>query len=114
MVLPVLTKHHAEVKLGAFCEKRIPAHARDQVKLSYAIRGNSITLNEGRALFTEPVKWVTIPIAQFRFDPDSHCWSLYCADRNSKWRRHEAAKPSRDLESLIAAVDTDQTGIFWG
>ena len=114
MALPVLTKHLVELKLGAFCEKRIPAHARDQVKLSYAIRGNNVTLNEERVVYSEPGTWVTIPIAQFRFDPDSHCWSLYCADRSSKWHRHEAAKPSRDLESLIAAVDNDQTGIFWG
>lgn len=113
MALPLLTKRLVEVKLGAYCEKRIPQHVRDQVKLSYAIRGNNVTLNEERIAFSQPGTWVTIPVAQFRHE-DSGSWMLFCSDRNSKWHRYQHAKPSRDLDSLIAALDTDQTGIFWG
>lgn len=46
MALPVLTKRLVEIKLGVYCEKRIPHHIRDQVRLSYTIRGDSVTLNE--------------------------------------------------------------------
>ena len=113
MVLPVLTKRLVEIKLSAYCEKRIPHHVRDQVRLSYAIRGNSVTLNEERIAFSQPGTWVTVPIAQFRYE-DSGSWGLFCSDRNSKWHRYHQAKPSRDLDTLLAAVDADQTGIFWG
>ncbi|MBK7675441.1 MAG: DUF3024 domain-containing protein [Candidatus Accumulibacter sp.] len=113
MALPVLTKRLVEIKLGAYCEKRIPHHVRDQVRLSFAIRGNSVTLNEERIAFSQPGTWVTVPIAQFRYE-DNGSWGLFCSDRNSKWHRYHQAKPSRDLDTLLAALDADQTGIFWG
>jgi hypothetical protein len=101
-------------KLGAFCESRIPPHARDQVKLSDTTRGNHVTLNEERAPYNGVGEWAVIPIAQFRFEPDANLWSLFCSDRNGKWHRYEAVKPMRDFESLLHVVETDQSGIIWG
>ncbi len=114
MALPVLTRHLVETKLTAYCEHKIPLHVRDQVKISFNVRGSHVTLNEEQVAFAKPGTGVTIPIAQFRFDDNAGVWTLYCADRNSKWHRYTQTKPSRNIDALLLAIDADQTGIFWG
>ena len=39
---------------------------------------------------------------------------LLWADRNSKWHIHESLHPTRSIDPLLAEVDRDPTGIFWG
>jgi hypothetical protein len=114
VALSVLTTRLVQQKLSAFCEKRVPHHVRDEVRLAFVINGNNATLNEERVGETSTGAWTSQPISQFRFDPDSTCWTLYFADRNSKWHRYEPAKPNRDVEQLIGVVDADLSGVFWG
>ena len=58
--------------------------------------------------------WVGIPIAQFRFNPKNSKWTLYCADRNSRWHEYNDLDPDQEFETLLREVDADPTGIFWG
>lgn len=41
-------------------------------------------------------------------------WTLYYADRNSKWHLYYEIEPSADFDDLLREVDEDPTGIFWG
>ncbi len=113
MALPELTQKLVETKLTAYCERRVPLHARDQVRMSFLIRGNHVTLNEERIAFNKPGIWVTIPIAQLRFNPTSGQWLLFCADRNSRWHLYRHAEPAKDIGALLGAMDNDTTGIFY-
>jgi hypothetical protein len=114
MVLPELTSKLVETKLTAYCERRVPPHARDQVRMSFSVRGNNVTINEERVAFKEPGRWVTIPIAQLRFTEKSGLWTLYCADRNDRWHLYRHAEPAKDVGALLGAMDADKTGIFFG
>jgi hypothetical protein len=114
MALPSFNRSLVEAKLKEYCERRIPIHARSSVRLTYNIRGNSVTLNEERPLFTDPSKWVATAVAQFRFNPHTSEWTLYCADRNSRWHDYTESDPDPKIEALLKAVDEDVTGIFWG
>jgi len=114
MAIPVLVKTLAEAKLAKYCEQRIPEHARSKVRLSFNSHGNSITLNEERPRLDDPAKWTTTSVAQFRFDPKSSKWTLYCADRNSRWHKAIESEPEDKIETLLEHVDRDVTGIFWG
>lgn len=99
--------------LTRFCEARIPAHARDQIKLLFKVRGNSITLYESRPYWRNPAVWTEMKIAQFRYDLQKQRWTLYCADRNDKWHPY-GPHPKIELGDLIREVDEDRSGIFWG
>ena len=114
MALPDLTRRLVEEKLGEYCKRRIPAHLLDRVRVGFKIRGNSVTLFEERPAFGFPGKWVDIVVAQLRFNPKRNEWTLYCADRNSRWHEYFDTVPTRDLDDLIREVDEDPTGIFWG
>jgi hypothetical protein len=114
MPLPEFTRKLVETKLTKYCEQRIPPHVRDQVRLNYRIRGNLVTLFEERTVYKQPSKCVEIFIAQFRFNPQDKKWSLYCADRNSRWHLYGLLSPSADFDELLKEVDRDPTGIFYG
>jgi len=114
MPLPEALRDQIERRLAQYCHDRIPNHARRQVRLSYRIRGNNVTLLEQRPAFMEPDTWVDIVVAQFRFHPDDSIWVLYWADRNSRWHEYYDVEPSAELDDLLREVDQDPTGIFWG
>jgi hypothetical protein len=54
-----------------------------------------------------------MPIAQLRFDPDSVQWTLFWADRNSRWHRYDLTDPGT-VEQLLEEIESDPTCIFWG
>jgi hypothetical protein len=114
MPLSEFTRKLIETKLTEYCEHKIPMHARDKVKLIFSIRGNIVTLFETRPYFHNPSIWTEVPVAQFRYDNKSNKWTLYCADRNSKWHLYTEAKPSGKVDDLLKELDRDPTGIFWG
>lgn len=114
MALPELVKARVEQQLTAYCERRVPLHVRDQVRLTYAIQGVLITLFEMRTAYGLADKWVKRPIAQFRFDPEHGEWTLYSCDRNTRWFVYRYTEPAPDIGALLHALDTDTTGIFWG
>ena len=112
--MPELTKKRIETLLADFCEKRIPPHVRNQIKLTYELLGNVATLFEDRPAYNDSSRWTHLPVAQFRFEPETLKWSLYCCDRNCKWHLYQGVKPTTAPEALLAEVDKDPTGIFWG
>jgi len=114
MPLPELTKKQIEKKLGVYCKAKAPTQCKDEFRLGFTFRGNSVTLFEERPAFMKPDTWVQIVVAQFRFSPLSKAWTLYCADRNSKWHLYSEIDPALNFEVLLEEVDDDPTGIFWG
>jgi hypothetical protein len=114
MPLSQFTRKLVESRLSKYCSRRIQSQALNQVRLTFKIRGNSVTLFEERPAFRYPSNWVTMSIAQFRFDDQTKKWTLYCRDRNAKWHFYHPLKPSAVFDELIREVDRDPTGIFWG
>ena len=114
MALPKTVRDQVEHRLTQYCEDRIPDHARQQVRMSFRIRGDNVTLLEQRPAFMDPATWVDIPVAQFRFCPEDSQWMLYCPDRNSRWHEYYDVAPTEALDDLLREVDDDPTGIFWG
>jgi Protein of unknown function (DUF3024) len=99
-----------------FCEQHVPRDQRDQLRLECSVRGNSITLLERRPPWSELIgsDWTSMKIAQLRYDAADRSWTLYCADRNERWWPYDFAEPSAGIDELLAAIDEDPTGIFWG
>ncbi len=116
MALPELARRLVEAKLTAYCERKVPIHVRNEVRLSFSVRGHSVTLSEERDALARPGTWVATPIAQLRFDPDHEHWTLYCANpkRREGWLPYRHALPAKDIGALLYAIDSDQTGVFWG
>ena len=113
MALPELTKRMAESKLVAFCEKRVPKHVRDEVRLSFTIKGHKIELIEERPGWKDPSTWTQLRVAQIRFNPQTGGWGLFCRDRNDRLHNYPLA-PTADFDAVLSEIDRDPTCIFWG
>lgn len=100
-----------------FCEARVPEEHLDEVRLESSRRGNTITITERRAPWNPQrigTEWTSSKIAQLRFDPSSRRWSLFCRDRHEHWWPYDDITSSASVDPLLAEIDADPTGIFWG
>jgi hypothetical protein len=114
MALPEDIRIRIEKRLREYCEKKVPPKYRDELRLGFKVRGNSVTLFEERPSFTNPSEWVDIVVAQFRYNLQTKEWTLYCADRNSRWHEYLDSIPSKRFSEILQDVEEDVTGIFWG
>lgn len=99
-----------------FCERRVPQHVRDQVRLECSVRGRSITITERRQPWRPEFgpEWSSLKVGQLRYDEEASTWTLYCRDRNERWFEYDNIGPSADIQPLLEEIDADPTGIFWG
>jgi hypothetical protein len=115
MALPELVRRNVEVRVADFCERRIPAHLQNEIKLEFTVRGDSITIVERRPPWRVDFgPGSTMKVAQLRFDHDARTWTLWWADRNGRWDRYWDVDPTADVEELLREIGEDPTGIFWG
>lgn len=114
MSLPEVIKSQVEKILAPYCASKVPPDLHHQFRVGFKFRGTSVTLFQERPTFFEPKTWVDIVVAQFRYDQKSRKWTLYCADRNSRWHLYDLVEPTANFEALLGAVDADPIGIFWG
>lgn len=90
---------------------------RDEVVIECSRRGNSITIAERRPPWNPDLigpEWTSVNVAQLRFEPSEGTWSLYCRDSSDHWWPYDGIGPSASVDPLLAEIDADPTGIFWG
>lgn len=101
-------------RIKRFCAEQSPAEFADELRGVHKVRGASVTLAESRASWDgRGAEWIDVPFAQLRFSAETSRWSLYWADRNSKWHPYEDIRPG-SLVKLLLEIDKDLTGIFKG
>jgi hypothetical protein len=97
-------------RIRQFCA----AHLRDEMRLEADVRGKSVTIFDCRPPWhSNLTDWSRLPVAQLRYDPNGHHWSLYWADRNSRWHRYDDLDPG-GIDELLDEIDNDPTCICWG
>ena len=114
MPLPPEAREAAVAEVERYCEQRVPAEARSELRIEYTVRGRAITIVERRPPWSELVgtQWSTTRVAQLRYD--SGLWTLYCSDSDDRWWPYDETDPAPSIRPLLAAIDEDVTGIFWG
>jgi hypothetical protein len=112
--MPELVRRMAESKLKLYCATRIPKHLRNEIRVSFKIRGDRIDLFEERAPWDDSSQWTRLRVAQIRYDPRRSAWLLYCLDRNEKLHAYTILEATADFDEVLAEIDRDPTGIFWG
>ena len=114
MPIPPNVLHDAERKLTAFCHRHSPQHVADRLRYEFSQVRNDMFIHERRPSFTGNPLWSSLAIARLRYNQTRGEWSLYCADRNDKWHQFSDLAGSADIDDLLAVIDADPTGIFWG
>ena len=104
-------------RVRRWAEQRVPDHAREQIRMELDVDAHSITILECRPPWAPDLidhEWTRFPIARLRYTRSRVEWTLYWRDRNLKFHRYDRIHPSPNIDDLIAEIDRDPTGIFWG
>ncbi len=112
MPLPPLIRRLLDAKLTSWCEARVPDHIRDQLRYEHGIRGNAATIFEVRPIWDGSPGETRGKVAQIRYTDE--VFVLYCSDRNSRWHEFTLFEPTNNLDAVLAEIDEDRTGIFFG
>lgn len=100
--------------VGGFCERRSPPEYRDEVRLEYRVRGHDVVVLEVRSAWDDPTEVTESPVAKFKFVRTEGEWRLLWRRRDLKWHGYEPLPASANLEELVAEVDRDPHGCFFG
>ncbi|CAH1203009.1 DUF3024 domain-containing protein [Paenibacillus sp. JJ-223] len=105
------TKKRIMKIMDKYTQNAAPEHVKNQIKISYKIRGNQVTLIEERQGYKID-QWVQMPVAQFRLDENE--WEIYWQDSKGKWHFIDDIEPNEDFEKQLKIVDEGHNGLFWG
>jgi len=73
-----------------------------------------VILVEERRKFNNPKVWHDVPVAKFTYVKSIDLWRLFCMLRDLAWHGYAPLPQSKDLGTLVEAVEKDPTAIFWG
>jgi hypothetical protein len=106
----------AQVKkqLTEFCSKRASPAIRSKLRHGFRIEGSAVILFEERPAFRAPHEWRKMVVAKFTYVATKREWRLFCQHRDLRWHAYEALPAASSFAKLLAEVDADPTGIFWG
>jgi len=90
--------------------------AADQVRLEVETDPKRVTIVERRAPWSGSAgsAWTRSEIAGLRFTKADGTWTLLWPDRNGRFHAHDEIEPTPRVEVLLAEIDDDPDGIFWG
>ena len=103
-----------------YCQTRVPDALRDEIEIVCREREGTITIVERRApedseaAASATDEWLEIDVALLRHAERSGLWSLFAPGNDGRWRLYLGAEPSETIDPLLAAVEADRGGVFWG
>jgi len=100
--------------VGTLCKLKAPESIRDQLRYEYTIENQDVIIYEIRPRWNKPDEQTRLPCAKLKFVRSQNVWKLYWHRADMKWHAYDPCKSSRDLAKLIAEIDTDPYGCFFG
>ena len=103
-------------RVRRWCEQRVPAQVRDQIRVECDVAPRALTIVECRPPWSPEAgpEWTRLPIARLRYTRASGHWSLFWRDRHLRFHAYDRLEPSVHVEDLLREIDADPTAIFWG
>ena len=109
-----LEKRRIDESVGQLCRRRSPVEHSDELEFVVEIYGHSVTVYEVRPRWDAPEEKTKLGVARFRYTRTRDEWRLYWMRRDMKWHAYDPVGPTTRIEDLVAAVDSDQYGCFFG
>lgn len=103
-------------RVQRWCAARVPEHARHQVRVECELAARHLTVVERREPWHEDAgpEWTSFPIARLRYTASTKTWTFYWRDRHLRFHIYDLQPSTTHVEELLAAIEQDPTGIFWG
>ena len=115
----VVAFHELELKridrtVGGLCRRCSPPERADELRTVYEVEGHSVSVWEERPPWRGEGEWTRMGVARFRFFRSRGEWRLYWMRRDLRWHLYDSDEMPTDLASLVAVVEADAYGAFFG
>lgn len=102
--------------VGKYVQSRRPApHIRPELDFGFRFSGQSFVIFEIRPVWRgEPGAFMEHPVAKATYVKSRKVWKLYWQRADLKWHRYDPEGTADTLEEVLAIVDRDQYGCFYG
>ncbi|MCC5950316.1 MAG: DUF3024 domain-containing protein [Nitriliruptoraceae bacterium] len=83
-------------EIRRWADRRVPKHARDQIRLEVDVTDRTVTILECRPPWRPECgpDWTRFPIARLRYTKSRNRWSLYWRDQNLNFRPANTTSPT--------------------
>ena len=101
-------------QLSAYCEKLTAPAARHNISYGCKTRRSSVVIEATRPAMLGKKGTHTEAIAKLVKNRETQVWELLWLDGNLRWRHFIPNRLAKRVATLIAEVERDQYGVFWG
>ena len=109
------TKRYEQVVARYVNSRRPPPHVRPELDLGYRVSGQSIEIFEIRPVWRgAPGEKFENPVAKATYVKLHNTWKLYWQRADMKWHRYDPDVTIETLEEVLAVVERDEYGCFYG
>lgn len=99
--------------MDAYIQRRRPRpEIRNELDIGYAVDNQSVTIHEDRRLYDG--SRILEPVAKATWVKTQKVWKIFWMRADLKWHSYEPLAQARTLDDVLAAVDADPYGCFWG
>lgn len=103
-----------EKPIKAYCANKFPAHIRNELRLDYVIKDQSIILFTVRPQWDDPTQIINSEFAKATYVKTKKVWMIYWMRANLKWYGYEPKAEVKSIEEFIETVEEDKYGCFYG
>jgi hypothetical protein len=100
--------------VGELSRKGSPPERADELRTVYEVEGHSVTMYEERPPWDGVGEWTRRGIARLRFSRSRSEWQLSWMRQDLRWHLYGPDELPADLASLVAVVEADKYGAFFG
>jgi hypothetical protein len=103
-----------ERTVGELCRKCSPPEYADELRTVYEVKGHTVTVYEERPPWDGVGEWTRAGIARLRNYRSRREWRLYWMRQDLRWHLYDPDEMPADLDSLVAVIEADEHGAFFG
>jgi spore coat polysaccharide biosynthesis protein SpsF (cytidylyltransferase family) len=101
--------------VGRYIENnRPPENLREQVDLSFKIKGLSVEIFEIRPIWNNPQEKMEESVAKATYVKSRKLWKVYWQRADLKWHRYDPDPEVDSIEKFIEIVENDDYACFFG
>jgi hypothetical protein len=100
--------------VGGLCKRRTRPELKSKLSVEYRIKGHDVTVFERRPHWDGTPGHKESGVAKLKFTRSTGKWRLLWQRADLKWHAYEPRSSRANLSGLVAEVDEDPYGCFFG
>ena len=94
--------------------KRPPAHLRDRLDLAYRVKGQSVFPFEVRPDWRGGPEKMESPVVKATWIKTRKHWRVYWMRKDLRWHSYDPDPVAGTIDEVLALVERDEWGCFFG